>query len=230
MFNSLNAKTHSFHVNFENASTDLCMIGAKFDTDKSSQRKNVTNTRHCHPYTVLYHSMMSNLRDEPLNICELGILNGASLLMWQEYFPNANIYGFDFDPALINTFNNKYDTIDRITLSLFDVTNEDGVQKLCDDSTTQFDLIIEDTTHQLQDQQRVIRHAHKMLKPGGVLIIEDIFLKNDEAEYCKNMPEEYDTFYFVTMDCARRNSYGWDNDKVMILIKKGPRIFTCPLL
>ena len=37
------------------------------------------------------------MENEKLNISELGILQGGSLLMWKEYFTNSNIYGFDYD-------------------------------------------------------------------------------------------------------------------------------------
>jgi len=39
----------TFKINYNNNSSILCEIGKKYDTDKSSQRLNVTDTRHCHP-------------------------------------------------------------------------------------------------------------------------------------------------------------------------------------
>ena len=44
-----------------------------------------------------YDAFLSMLRDKPLNILELGINSGASLKMWCEAFPYANIYGWDKD-------------------------------------------------------------------------------------------------------------------------------------
>lgn len=45
-------------INYLNNSSELCEIGKKYDTDKSSQRRNnVSDTRHCHPYTLFYESI-----------------------------------------------------------------------------------------------------------------------------------------------------------------------------
>ena len=46
-----------FKINYHNYSTELCEIGKKYDTDKSSQRKYITYLRHCHPYTIFYDNL-----------------------------------------------------------------------------------------------------------------------------------------------------------------------------
>jgi hypothetical protein len=56
----------------------------KYDTDKSSQRNNVSDYRHGHSYTLFYYSIFKNKKSENLKIAELGILDGASLLMQPE--------------------------------------------------------------------------------------------------------------------------------------------------
>jgi hypothetical protein len=73
----------SYHIDYKSDVSPLCMIGRKYDTDKSSQRENVTHSRHCHPYTLFYHSLFQSQRKERIEIAELGILDGASLLMWR---------------------------------------------------------------------------------------------------------------------------------------------------
>jgi hypothetical protein len=95
-------------INYNRNSSELCLIGKKYDTDKSSQRNNVTNRRHCHPYTLFYEGLFRNRKHTPLKIAELGILDGASLAMWQEYFTNAEIFGFEYNDELINNFKNNF--------------------------------------------------------------------------------------------------------------------------
>ena len=90
-------KPETLKMNYNNNSSELCELGKKYDTDKSSQRSNVTNNRHCHPYTLFYEGFFKSKKNEPLKIAELGVLDGGSLLMWNEYFTNVEIYGFDFD-------------------------------------------------------------------------------------------------------------------------------------
>ena len=114
----------SLKINYINNSSELCEIGKKYDTDKSSQRNNVTNYRHCHPYTLFYDGLFKNKKEEHLKIAELGILDGASLLMWNEYFKNAEIYGFEYNDNLINNFKEKFNN-QQITLANINVTNKE---------------------------------------------------------------------------------------------------------
>jgi hypothetical protein len=87
-------------IDYKSNSSELCEIGRKYDTDKSSQRNNATSV-YCHPYTLFYEGLFKNKKTETLKIAELGILYGASLLMWKEYFQNAQIYGFEYDNNMI---------------------------------------------------------------------------------------------------------------------------------
>ena len=95
---------NTLKINYNHSSSQLCEIGRKYDTDKSSQRNNVSNTRHCHPYTLFYDGLFKNKKDENLKIAELGILDGGSLLMWKDYFINSEIYGFEYNDMLIKKF------------------------------------------------------------------------------------------------------------------------------
>jgi len=44
-------------INYKSNSCELCEIGKKYDTDKSSQRNNITDIRHSHPYTLFYDTL-----------------------------------------------------------------------------------------------------------------------------------------------------------------------------
>ena len=209
--------------NYNSNSSELCEIGKKYDTDKSSQRNNVTNIRHCHPYTLFYEGLFKNKKDEPLKIAELGILDGASLLMWKEYFTNAKIYGFEYNNDLINNFKQKFNN-DRITLSNINVTNKDSIVNAFSELNILYDIIIEDTTHQFEDQIKVIENTYQYLKPGGILIIEDIFKSYNENDYINRLTpilEHFQDYYFIELDHINKNSTGWNNDKLFILIKNG---------
>jgi predicted O-methyltransferase YrrM len=212
---------NTLKINYISNSSELCEIGKRYDTDKSSQRINVTDSRHCHPYTLFYDGIFKNKKDEPLKIAELGILHGASILMWKEYFPNAEIYGFDYDSNLINNFKQKFNN-DRVTLSNIDVTKKDSIITAFSKLNILFDIIIEDTTHKFEDQIKVIENTYQYLKPGGILIIEDIFKSYNENAYIHRLTpilKEFQDYYFIELDHNNRNSTGWNNDKLFVLIK-----------
>ncbi len=219
----LSDKAFSFHVDYKETSSPLCLIGAHYDTDKSSQRMNVSGGRHCHPYTLFYHSVFRSKQNAPLTIAELGILDGASLLMWKDYFPQATLYGFDVSLGLINQFKLKYGN-DRTHLGMLDVKDLSSIVEAFRSTGVQFDLIIDDTTHQFEDQLKVIEAVHPYLKPGGMLIIEDIFLAYNEQDYIdrlKPILDQFQDYYFISMDHKNRCSTGSDNDKLFVLVKEG---------
>jgi len=213
----------SLKINYLNNSSELCEIGKKYDTDKSSQRNNVTDCRHCHPYTLFYDGLFKNRKEEHLKIAELGILDGASLLMWNEYFKNAEIYGFEYNDDLINNFKQKFNN-QQITLANINVTNKESIVNAFRNLNVLYDIIIEDTTHQFEDQIRVIENTYLYLKPGGILIIEDIFKSYNESDYIDRLTpilQHFQDYYFVELDHNNKNSTGWVNDKLFVLIKGG---------
>ena len=65
---------------------DLRNIGARCGADKIR-----------FGYLDVYHEYFSKFRDEEINILEIGGYNGASVKMWREYFPKANVIGMDVD-------------------------------------------------------------------------------------------------------------------------------------
>ena len=92
-----------------------------------------------------------------------------------------------------------------------------------------FDIIIEGTPHKFEDQITVIENVHNYLKPGGVLIIEDIFKSYNEKWYINRLNpilEQFQDYYFVKIDHSNKNSTVKNNDKLLVLIKNGaPPIF-----
>ena len=227
----------SLHIDYKNTRTELCQIGSKYDTDKSSQRLNADHQNHCHPYTCFYHSLFKNSRHLSLRICELGILYGASLKMWRDYFTDVQLHAFEYNTEYIQLFKNiEFDNVPThilphlrpVSLEEIDVTNHANIAKQFQCAGFTYDLIIEDTTHQMDDQINVIMEATAYLNPGGVLIVEDVFLKYDEHEYKKRLEpilDEYQDIYFVTLDHQNRISTGWENDKLLVMVKKGKPIF-----
>ena len=75
-----------------NQINDLDKFALEFGSDKGTQCVNNLSAK-C--YTKVYYEYFENIRDYELNILEIGIFDGASLKMWNAFFPNATIYGID---------------------------------------------------------------------------------------------------------------------------------------
>jgi SAM-dependent methyltransferase len=123
-----------------------------------------------HSYLPVYDRLFSPKRSEPIRILEIGICTGGSLLAWAEYFtsPETEIVGLDvtFDLLKFDIYKNP-----KIKAHLMDarVQAPDG----------QFDFIIDDGSHYLNDQVRSFLLLKKSLKSGGVYIIEDVYSQGD---------------------------------------------------
>ena len=66
---------------------NLDELAIAFNTDKSTRT---------HGFTNHYQVYFELLRDLPLKLLEIGVQSGASLRMWKQYFPKAEIYGLDY--------------------------------------------------------------------------------------------------------------------------------------
>lgn len=217
---NINENIRSKFIDYESKSTELCHIGAKYDTDKSSQRKNPNSYRHCHPYTLFYDSLFNIIKDDSLKIAEIGIYKGSSILMWQDYFKNSIIDGYEYDKSMIEEFNNNFSR-ERINIHEINIKDKNSINKSLGDKL--YDIIIEDSTHEFDDQVRFIKNAFKNLKCGGTMVIEDIFISENEKRYydeLKPILHLFEDIYFVTLDHKNKISTGWNNDKLLVIVKK----------
>jgi hypothetical protein len=136
-------------------------LGLKFGTDKSGHRiKNKT-------YLDVYHKHLNFKRDDVKVLVEIGILNGSSLRMWKEYFPNATIYGIDINPEC-----KKYEE-DRINILIGDQNDDDFLNEV-KNKIPQIDVLIDDGSHITQHQIKTFNYLYDNIKNDGFYIVEDL--------------------------------------------------------
>ena len=208
-------KINSITIDSTNSVTDLCLLGVKYPTDKSPY--NPDATLHKHAYTSIYNLLFSNLRYKDIKLGELGILDNNSMLSWREFFPNAKLYGFEwFDERLDKAKNDNIDCT-YIKMNVKDINSiSDGLSV----AGSKFDILIEDSTHLFEDQIKFVNEAYKHLNPGGILIIEDIFINANEEDYFKAINLDYfSSATFIYANHNLKNSAGWNNDKLLVLHK-----------
>ncbi len=199
--------------------SDLCTICASTGTDKTP----FCAQGHRHPYTVPYSLLFEPLRNKPIKFAEIGVFRGASLLAWRKYFSRARIYGFDNDANNLN-FIQSFDW-PGVTLDLMDASNRESISSLLRQSTEDgelFDVILDDASHNPEHQVEVIRIALHFLKPGGLLIIEDIFRDRSTEPYETVFQEikHLVSFHtFIVCDHKNRYSPGWNNDKLLVFVR-----------
>ena len=150
--------------------TPLCDLAFKYRSDK--------NPILGHFYTLYYDSILKGKRDDVKRVLEIGVgypetmpvenyLIGASLFMWRDYFPNAEIFAIDNrGDAQVNE--------DRIKSSIVDQSNSSQLIDYIDKNGGDFDLIIDDGSHKADHQIVSAIALAPYVKEGGYYIIEDV--------------------------------------------------------
>lgn len=138
--------------------------------------KNLGPGGHCYIDQV-YESLLAPYRIPSRKVLEIGVHNGGSMLLWQRYFPNAEIHGLDLDPKPF--FQDKHD---RIELAVCDAYTLETVNALPND----YDVIIDDGAHTLDTMRFFVKNYLAKLAVNGVMIIEDI----PEPEWIKVLMQD----------------------------------------
>ena len=142
--------------------SDLTKLAELYQTDKTGS----------HYYTPHYQSHFEKLRNNSLNLLEIGIggyddpvAGGNSLRMWKAFFPKGRIYGLDIydksrhDENRIKTFRGSQ--IDE--QFLIGIVKEIG----------KVDIIIDDGSHVNDHVISTFKILFPMLDTNGIYVIED---------------------------------------------------------
>lgn len=127
-------------------------------------------------YTPYYEEAMEKRRFDVKRVLEIGICGyrdipnnvvGASLFVWRDYFPNAEIYGIDIDSRFI--FNDQ----PRIHTARCDAYDTLQLAVVMAHFGGRFDMIVDDAVHDPIPQIRLLNCLSYELNPGGRYFIEE---------------------------------------------------------
>ena len=120
-----------------------------------------------HGYTLHYEQHFAPYRHKPLKILEIGVWEGASLALWSEYFPKAQIVGADIDIERCEILP------DRCRLWQVDQSSHESLVNMAK-HLGPWDVIIDDGSHDPQHQRVTFEVLWPYLRPGGLYCIEDL--------------------------------------------------------
>jgi hypothetical protein len=126
-----------------------------------------------HGYDKIYESDFKKLRNEPINILEIGVDQGRSIAVWLDYFPNANIYAMDIFVRMPDTAI-KVLKNERVKYLKIDSTAPE-VNNLIANWNVKFDIIIDDARHTPEANALTFKSIIPFLKPNGIYYIEDVW-------------------------------------------------------
>lgn len=218
--NELTNKMNTITIDSTGYMADLCLYCKITGTDKGPY---TANGGHRHPYTAPYSLFFEPLRHKPIKLVEIGVFRGASITVWRNFFSKARIFGFDRDINFLAEIQSR--NMEGVYLNMMDSSNEEsiknGLNGFCQDGEL-YDVIMDDASHSIGDQCLTIKVGLPYLKQGGLLIVEDIFREASEEQFEKVFEEVKGmvSFYtFIVCDHKERYSPGWNNDKMLVLVR-----------
>lgn len=121
-------------------------------------------------YLEEWDRLFAPYQNKPINLLEIGILNGGSLEVWGDYFLKAkNLIGCDINPKC----NQLEYSDERIKIIVGDA-NTDEIEKKISQLASNFDIIIDDGSHKSSDVIKSFAKYFPYLTDGGIYIIEDL--------------------------------------------------------
>ncbi len=181
---------------------NLDNLAIEHGTDKSSNG---------HWYTRHYQEFFSLGRTQIGAVLEVGIGSGASLKVWRDYFPNAWIYGMDFNPM-------NEDLGPRVKTYIVDQTDCEGITNIF--KFSKLEIIIEDASHDQDKTFDTLDCLFPLLNPRGWYVIEDMdwngFPERIGKWITKNV-NQIDRYYVLG-----NGGYGRPGGACIIFIQKQP--------
>tara|TARA_B110000008_G_C16830232_1_gene508238 strand:- start:30 stop:881 length:852 start_codon:yes stop_codon:yes gene_type:complete len=122
-----------------------------------------------HNYTPFYEKYLKKYKNKKnLKILEIGSLRGSSATALYFYFLKPTIVCADISPFAIRYFGKKIRPI------YIDTQSEKIIKKVAQYLNLEFDIIIDDGSHNIKDQIISFKSLYPYLKKGGTFIIEDL--------------------------------------------------------
>jgi hypothetical protein len=125
------------------------------------------------PNCRVYDRYFASLRDQPLNLLEIGVggyddpaSGGDSLRMWREYFSAGRIYGIDM-------YDKSQHRSDRI-ITYRGSQDDERFLSFVADQIGEIDIIIDDGSHFSPHVIKSFEVLFPRLRYGGIYVVEDV--------------------------------------------------------
>ena len=152
---------------------NLSWLAAVYGSDKGAT---------AHKYVDLYEQHLGPVRADVRRVLEIGVYRGASLQMWRDFFPLADIIGVDI--AEVSVAGPRIETVRG------DQSDPAVLERLR--AMGPFDVIIDDGSHQAAQLIATFNGLFNSVTPGGFYVIEDMHTAYD-VDYGGGAPGTHDT-------------------------------------
>ncbi len=146
-------------------------------------------------YFEIYDRHFAKFRGRELNLLEIGIYSGGSLMMWRDYFGNrCTIHGVD----------NQAECLAYESSSVRVYIGDQGDPAFWSNtrkSLPRLDIVVDDGGHTYDQQRTTLEWLLPHMRPGGVYLCEDIHNTGNEfAAFVYGMADELNSVTDVKSD------------------------------
>lgn len=167
----------------------------------------LTDKQERHGYLPFYDLLFEPYKDKKINILEIGYLDGGSLQMWEDYFQHASIRGIDITDEYRQKWGVTYKT-GRVKTEIRDSNTLDAEYF----KDFRPDIVIDDGSHNINDQLYTVKTIYPILSEGGLLIIEDFGSPEELLPHFRNLGIPFDV-----VDLRYINGHG---DNMLLIYHK----------
>ena len=136
-----------------------------YNTDKES----------LHTYQAIYQSFFptEESRRSVGSVLEIGVQRGGSMRLWADFFPEAEIHGIDNDRRTLPLARKINASHPRIHIHDVDASLSGNMEVWAyAEKLDGFDVIIDDGSHRMQDQEQALLFAAEYAK--RLFVVEDL--------------------------------------------------------
>lgn len=130
-----------------------------------------------HAYGPIYNKHFSKINFKNMSkILEIGVSTHGSQTFWKKYLPKVKYFGLD---------NRDLKHLEANDINIFqgDQKNRNDLQQLVNSYGSNFDIIVDDGGHHMDEQQISLGFLFQHLKPGGIYVCEDLFSSWDSFKF-----------------------------------------------
>lgn len=156
-----------------------------------------------------YGPNFERYKEKTINIVEVGVYHGGSVMLYHDYFDDCTIYGIDvqvYNDEFVNWCEDKK----NVRYILGDGYSVEGIETL-----PNIDIFIDDGPHSTESQLMALRFYLPKMNNGGLFVIEDIQDDLTMGLLFRNTPDELKEHTYTLDYRFDRNRY----DDRMFVIK-----------
>jgi hypothetical protein len=149
----------------DQAFEELDELARRFGTDKGTAAAGKLSPK---GYTRRYARYLAPLREEPIRLIEIGVRGGASIRMWEAFFPRALIHGIDIVESC-----RRFES-ERTRIHIGDQADPALLERVVETVGAPLDVVIDDGGHTMRQHRVSLETLLPHVRPRGIYAIEDL--------------------------------------------------------